>query len=77
MSGLKKCLGLGLSNHSYTILNTFIRGLRSSALKSKTKSNNKMDKRRLKMTLKVLDEVKFQFRETKQFMEECIEQEFP
>ena len=34
-----------------------------------------MDKRRIKITLKVLDEVKVQFPETKQFIEECIEQE--
>ena len=34
-----------------------------------------MDKGRLKITLKVLDEVKVQFRETKQFIEECIEQQ--
>ena len=34
-----------------------------------------MDKRRLKLALKVLDEVKVQFPETKQFIEERIEQE--
>ena len=34
-----------------------------------------MDKRRLKLALKVLDEVKVQFPETKQFIEKCIEQE--
>ena len=34
-----------------------------------------MDKRRIKITLKVLDEVKVQFPETKQFIEKCIEQE--
>ena len=34
-----------------------------------------MDIRRLKIALKVLDEVKVQFPETKQFIEECIEQE--
>ena len=34
-----------------------------------------MGKRRLRVALKVLDEVKVQFLETKQFTEECIEQE--
>ena len=34
-----------------------------------------MDKKRLRVVLKVLDEVKVQFPETKQFIEECIEQE--
>ena len=34
-----------------------------------------MDKRKFRMALKVLDEVKVQFQETKQFIEECIEQE--
>ena len=34
-----------------------------------------MDKKRLRVALKVLDEIKVQFLETKQFIEECIEQE--
>ena len=34
-----------------------------------------MDKKRLRVALKALEEVKFQFLETKQFIEECIEQE--
>ena len=42
-------------------------GLRSSAIASKTK-NNKMDKQRLRITLKVLNEVKVQFLETKEFI---------
>ena len=50
-------------------------GLRFSALESKTKNtHNKMDKKRLRVALKVLDEVKVQFPETEQFIE-CIEQE--
>ena len=35
-----------------------------------------MEKQRLRVTLKVLNEVKFQFPETKEFMEDCLEQEF-
>ena len=34
-----------------------------------------MDKQRLRVALKVLDEVKVQFPETKQFIEDAIEQE--
>ena len=34
-----------------------------------------MDKRKFRVALKVLDEVKVQFQETKQFIEECREQE--
>ena len=34
-----------------------------------------MDKQRLRITLKVLDEVKVQFPETNQFIEECLEQQ--
>ena len=34
-----------------------------------------MDKRRLRIALKVLSEVKVQFLETKQFIEDAIEQE--
>ena len=34
-----------------------------------------MDKRQLRVALKVLNEVKVQFPETKQFIEEAIEQE--
>ena len=33
-----------------------------------------MDIQRLKITLKVLNEVKVQFPETKEFIEECLEQ---
>ena len=50
-------------------------GLRSSALASKTKNNNKIDKRRLKITLKVLNEIKVQFPKTKEFIEERLKQE--
>ena len=51
-------------------------GLRSSALESKTKNtHNKLDKQRLRVALKVLDEVKVKFPETIQFIEGCIEQE--
>ena len=50
--------------------------MRSSALESKTKNtHNKLDKRRLRVALKVLDEVKVKFPETIQFIEGCIEQE--
>ena len=45
-------------------------GLRSSAPASK--ANNKMDKQRLRITLKVLNEVKAQFPETKEFIEERL-----
>ena len=34
-----------------------------------------MDKRRIRITTKVLDEVKVQFPETKEFMEERLEKE--
>ena len=34
-----------------------------------------MDKRRLRVALKVLDEVRVWFPDTKQFIEDCIEQE--
>ena len=34
-----------------------------------------MDKRRLRVALKVLDEVRVQFLDTKQFIEDSIEQE--
>ena len=48
--------------------------MRSSALESKTKNTyNKMDKRRLRLALKVLDEVRVRFLDTKQFIEDCIE----
>ena len=51
-------------------------GLRSSALESKKKNtHSKMDKRRLRVALKVLDEVRVQFLDTKQFIEDSIEQE--
>ena len=48
-------------------------GLRSSAQASKTTA--KMDKRRLKITSKVLKELKAQFPETKEFIEERLKQE--
>ena len=35
----------------------------------------KMDKRRIKIVIKVLDKVKAQFPETKEFVEEGVEQE--
>ena len=47
-------------------------GLRSSAQASKTTA--KMDKRRLKITSKVLKELKAQFPETKEFIEERLKQ---
>ena len=34
-----------------------------------------MDKRRFQITLKVLNKVKVQFPETKEFTEDCLEQE--
>ena len=40
-------------------------GLRSSALEQK------MEKRRIRKTMKVLDEVKVQFPETAKFIDEC------
>ena len=55
--------------------------VRSRALESnnKTTSNththNKMDKRRLIVVLKVLDAVKTQFPDTKQFIEDLIDEE--
>ena len=51
-------------------------GLRSSALESKTKNTlNKMDKQRLRVALKVLDEFRVRFPDTKQFIEDYIKQE--
>ena len=50
--------------------------MRSSALENKTKNtHNKMDKRRLRVALKVLDEVRIHFPDTKQFIEDSIDQE--
>ena len=46
-----------------------------SKTKTKTHTHNKMDKQRLRVALKVLDEVKVQFPEAKQFIEDAIEQE--
>ena len=43
--------------------------------KTKTHTHNKMDKQRLRVALKVLDEVKVQLPEAKQFIEDAIEQE--
>ena len=54
--------------------------MRSSALESNNKAtsntHNKMDKRRLRVAFKVLDAVKTQFPDTKQFIEDSIDQEF-
>ena len=51
--------------------------MRSSALESKTKNtHSKMDKRRLRVALKVLDTVKVHFPDTKQFIEDSIDQEY-
>ena len=46
----------------------------SSALARKNRNNNKMEKRKLKITLKVLNEVIAEFPETKEFIEERLEQ---
>ena len=46
----------------------------SSALARKNRNNNKMEKRKLKITLKVLTEVIAEFPETKEFIEERLEQ---
>ena len=52
-------------------------GVRSSALERKTRNKHvrKMDKRRLRVALKVLDAVKEQFSHTKQFTEGLIDEE--
>ena len=48
----------------------------SSLLESKTKNtHNKMDKRRMRVALKILDTVKTQFPDTKQFIEDSIDQQ--
>ena len=50
--------------------------MRSSALESKTENTyNKIDKRWLRLALKALDEVRVRFPDTKQFLEDFIEQE--
>ena len=49
--------------------------MRSSALTSKTEARKKMDKRRLRITMKVLGEAKAQFPNTAEFTEERQEQE--
>ena len=50
--------------------------LRSSALENTIQHTaTKMDKRRIKMVIKVLEEVKAQFPETKEFIDERVEQE--
>ena len=54
--------------------------VRSSALESdkkKTKSNthNKLNQQRLRVAFKVLDEVRIRFHDTKQFIEDFIDQE--
>ena len=47
---------------------------RSGALTSKT-INNKMEKRKLEITLKVLNEVKVTFPQTKEYLEKRLRQE--
>ena len=50
--------------------------MRFIALASKNRNNNKMGKRKLPITLKVLNEVKKDhFPQTKGFIAECLEQE--
>ena len=50
--------------------------VRSSALESKSKNTrNKMDKRRPRVALKVLGAMKEQFPDTKQFIEDLIDEE--
>ena len=58
-----------VTNHSKIKMLRYF-GLKSSALASKTIA--KVDKRRLKITSKVLHEVKAQFLETKKFIEERL-----
>ena len=43
--------------------------------KIKKHTRNTMDKRQLRITLKVLEKVNFRFSDTKQFMEDLIEDE--
>ena len=50
-------------------------GLRSSALASKTETT-KWEKPKLNITLEVLTEVSVEFSETKQFIEDHLEQKF-
>ena len=66
-----------ISNHSIYVRIKTIRyfGLRSGALANKNRSNSKIEKRKLTITLKVLDEAKVQFSQTKEFIEKCLEQE--
>ena len=66
-----------VNNHSVYIRIKTIRysGPGSSALESRNRNNNKMEKRKLTVTLKVLDKVKVQFSQTKKFIEERLEQE--
>ena len=46
--------------------------VRSSELENNTHTHSKMDKRRLRVTLKVLDEVRICFPDTEQFIEDSI-----
>ena len=65
----------GVTNHSKIRMLRYFE-LRSSALESKTQhTTTKMDKRTIKIAIKVLDEVKAQFPETKEFIEDRLEQE--
>ena len=49
--------------------------MRSSALANKNRSNSKIEERKVTITLKVLDEAKVQFSQTKELIEKCLEQE--
>ena len=49
--------------------------MRFGALANKNRSNSKIEKRKLTITLKVLDEAKVQFSQAKEFIEKCLEQE--
>ena len=48
--------------------------MRSSAL-ARNATHNRMHKRRVKIAMKVLDQVKTQLPEAKQFIDDCVEQE--
>ena len=66
-----------ISNNSIYVRIKTIRcfGLRFGALANKNRSNSKIEKRKLTITLKVLDEAKVQFSQAKEFIEKCLEQE--
>ena len=63
----------GITNRSKIKTLRYFR-LRSSTLESKTQHIIKMNKRRIKFVTKILDEVKDQFPETKEFIDEHQEQ---